>query len=155
CPRHVSLPACSRMRPRIQLTARSRQACLSLLAVATVASAAPAHAQRLGALGPDVRKYLKASTSTIVLEHVEIIDGTGAAANADRNIVIDGGRISAITPGADLSPRDGATILDLRGYSVMPGIVGMHDHLFYMARPNLAADYGFDAPALFLEMSFS
>jgi imidazolonepropionase-like amidohydrolase len=37
----------------------------------------------------------------------------------------------------------------------MPGIVGMHDHLFYLARPNLGADGTFDGPALFLEMSFS
>jgi len=143
------------MRSPFEQIARARQVCLSLLALAAMASAAPAHAQRLDALSPDVRKYLKASTSTIILEHVEIIDGTGAAPKADRNIVIEGGRIGAITPGADVAPRDGATILDLRGYSVMPGIVGMHDHLFYMARPNLTADYSFDPPALFLEMSFS
>lgn len=37
----------------------------------------------------------------------------------------------------------------------MPGIVGMHDHLFYIALPNLGADYSFDAPALFVQMSFS
>jgi imidazolonepropionase-like amidohydrolase len=45
--------------------------------------------------------------------------------------------------------------MNLRGYSVMPGIVGMHDHLFYLARPNFAADSTFDGPALFLQMSFS
>jgi len=143
------------MRSPFDRIARARQICLSLLALAAVASAPPAGAQRLDALAPDVRKYLKASTSTVILEHVEIIDGTGAAPNADRNIVIEGGRIGAITPGADVSPRDGATIIDLRGHSVMPGIVGMHDHMFYMARPNLSADYSFDSPAVFLEMSFS
>ena len=37
----------------------------------------------------------------------------------------------------------------------MPGIVGMHDHLFYLARPNLAPDFSFDNPALFVQMSFS
>src|SRR5262249_18513511 len=91
----------------------------------------------------------------IVLEHVQVIDGTGAPPVADRNVLIDDGKIVAITPGADEPPRVGATMLDLRGYSVMPGIVGMHDHLFYMARPNVTADFRFDAPALFLEMSFS
>lgn len=39
-------------------------------------------------------------------------------------------------------------ILDLRGYSVIPGIVGMHDHLWYLARPNLAADNSYDPPGL-------
>ena len=106
-------------------------------------------------LGPEVRKYLRVSTPRVILEHVQIIDGTGAAPVADQNITIEGGRITAISPGADQAPSDSTTILDLRGYSVMPGIVGMHDHLFYMARPNLGADYSSNGPALFLEMSFS
>ena len=108
-----------------------------------------------GALGPEVRKYLRVSTPKVILEHVQIIDGTGAAPSADQNISIDGGRITAISPGADQPRSDATTILDLRGYSVMPGIVGMHNHLFYLARPNLAADNSFDSPALFLQMSFS
>jgi imidazolonepropionase-like amidohydrolase len=112
-------------------------------------------AQRVDALGPEVRKYLRVSTSKIVLEHVQIIDGTGGAPIRDQNILIEGDKITAISPGADQSPSDGTTILDLRGYSVMPGIVGMHDHLIYMARPNLAADNAFDGPALFQQMTFS
>ncbi len=96
-----------------------------------------AAAQRVDSLGPRVRKYLQVSTPKVVLEHVQIIDGTGAPPSADRNIYIEDGKISRISAGADQSPGDGATILNLRGYSVMPGIVGMHEHLFYMARPNL------------------
>jgi imidazolonepropionase-like amidohydrolase len=37
----------------------------------------------------------------------------------------------------------------------MPGIVGMHNHLFYLARPNLVADGNFDSPAFFLQTRFS
>jgi hypothetical protein len=37
----------------------------------------------------------------------------------------------------------------------MPGIVGMHNHLYYLALPNLAADYSFDHPPLFVQMSYS
>jgi len=114
-----------------------------------------AYAQRVDALGPQVRKYLRVSTPKVVLEHVQIIDGKGAAPISDQNISIEGGKITAISPGADQSPSDGTTIIDLRGYSVMPGIVGMHDHLFYMARPNLEADYSYDGPALFVPMTFS
>jgi len=111
--------------------------------------------QRVDALGPGVRKYLRVSTPKVVLEHVQIIDGTGAAPSPDQNISIAGGKITAISPGADVPPTDDTTIINLRGYSVMPGIVGMHDHLFYFARPNLAADWSFDGPALFVQMSFS
>jgi hypothetical protein len=115
----------------------------------------PAAAQRIAALAPQVRKYASVSTSKVVLEHVEIIDGTGAPSVADQNITLEAGKIIAISSGADEAASDGTTILNLRGYSVMPGIVGMHDHLFYYGRPNLAPDSSFDGPALFLQMSFS
>jgi thioredoxin-dependent peroxiredoxin len=109
----------------------------------------------VNALGPGVRKYLRVSTAKAILEHVQIIDGTEAAPVPDQNISIATGKITAISPGADESASSGTTILNLRGYSVMPGIVGMHDHLGYFARPNLAADASFDGPALFVHMSFS
>jgi imidazolonepropionase-like amidohydrolase len=131
-----------------------------LLAILGLGAAALWHceladAQRVDTLGPQVRKYLKVSTPKVVLEHVQIIDGTGAPPSPDQNIYIEAGKITGISAGADQSPQDGTTILDLRGYSVMPGIVGMHNHLFYFARPNLGADGSFDRPALFLPMSFS
>ena len=128
---------------------------LPLLCLAAVSYAEPAAAQRVDALGPQVRKYLVVSTPNAVLEHVQIIDGTGAAPRADQNIDIQGGKITGISAGADRPASDGTTILDLRGYSVMPGIVGMHNHLFYLARPNLAPDGSYDSPALFQQMSFS
>src|SRR5437868_7227222 len=89
-----------------------------------------ANAQRIDVLGPVVRKYVSISTPKVILEHVEIIDGTGAAPIADKNIAIEDGKITAISAGADQAASDGTTILDLRGFSVMPGIVGMHEHLF-------------------------
>jgi imidazolonepropionase-like amidohydrolase len=132
-----------------------RRASLPLLFLAALSCSELALAQRLDALGPPVRKYVSVSTPKVVLEHVLIIDGTGAAPVPDQNISIEDGRITAISPGADQPPSDGTTILDLRGDAVMPGIVGMHDHLVALARPNLGADSTFEAPALFLQMSFS
>jgi imidazolonepropionase-like amidohydrolase len=112
-------------------------------------------AQRLDVLGPEPRKFLRVTTSRITLEHVQIIDGTGAAAIADQNITIDNGKISAISAGTDVPASDSTTILDLRGYTVMPGIVGMHNHLAYIAFPNIRPDNTFDRPAPWMEMSFS
>jgi imidazolonepropionase-like amidohydrolase len=113
------------------------------------------HGQSIDALSPQVRSYLSVSTPNVVLEHVQVIDGTGAAPKADQNIYIAGGKITAVSAGADVPQSEGTKALDLRGYSVVPGIVGMHDPLYYLARPNLAADRSFDKPALFLPMSFS
>src|SRR5258708_3371594 len=128
---------------------------LLLISLAALSSSELAYAQRVDGLGPQVRKYLSVSTPKVILEHVQVIDGTGAVPSPDRNIYIEGGMITAITAGEDQPPSDGTTILNLRGFSVMPGIVGMHNHLFYLARPNLGADGSFDRPALFLQASFS
>jgi imidazolonepropionase-like amidohydrolase len=106
-------------------------------------------------LGPEVRKYVRVGTARVILEHVEIIDGTGAAPLVDRNLTIENGTIVAISDGATVPPGDGTTILDLRGYSVMPGIVGMHDHLWYLDIPGQRVDGNADRPSLARTMSYS
>lgn len=138
------------------MTGRIRQPrALLMLAALSLAAAGRPMPMRAQGPGPEVRKFLRVAAPRVILEHVEVIDGTGAAPLPDRNVTIAGGRIDSISAGADQPPSEGTTILDLRGYAVMPGIVGMHNHLFYLARPSLAADWSFDAPALFLQMTFS
>src|SRR5919108_1710101 len=113
------------------------------------------YAQTADIMGPEVRKYVRVSTPKVVLEHVRIIDGTGAPPRADQSVAIENGKIAAIGRGADQPRSAGVTVLDLRGYSVIPGILGMHGHLLFNARPNLQADGSFDRPMLAMQMSFS
>lgn len=97
---------------------------IALLLIASAASAqTPA---------TDAKAYVKFDQPTIVLNHVRVIDGTGAPAKADQMIVIANGKIQSIEA-AGAQPPTGAQILDLSGDTVMPGIVGMHDHLYYPA----------------------
>ena len=125
-----------------------------ILAAAVLPGPARAEVPPADVLGPTVRKYVRVGAPRVVLEHVEVIDGTGAAPMPDRNVSIEGGKITAISPGADVSASDGTTILDLKGYSVMPGIVGMHDHMSFFVRGNLAAD-GTSEGLFLAEMIFS
>jgi len=92
-------------------------------------------------LSKTVQKYVRVNAPKVILEHVRVIDGTGKPAVDDQNVVIEGGKIAAVQAGADVTAGAGTTVLDLRGYSVMPGIVGMHDHLFYVGRPNFDAEW--------------
>jgi imidazolonepropionase-like amidohydrolase len=126
-----------------------------LVGLSALASASAATAQRVDGLGPEVRKYVTVGTERVILEHVEVIDGTGGVPLADRNIVIEGGKIAAILPGADQTPSPGTTILDLRGHAVLPGIVGMHDHLFALVRPGLGPDNDYNPPGMFVPMTYS
>lgn len=76
-------------------------------------------------------EFLSIKDPVIALEHVRIIDGTGNIAREDQTIIIDSGRIAAIGPSAKISVPASARSLDLGGHTALPGLVGMHDHLFY------------------------
>ena len=106
-------------------------------------------------LSKEVKQYVKVDTPRVVLMHVRVIDGTGAPAVEDQNVVIEEGKIASVEKGADVSATVGVTVLDLRSYTVMPGIVGMHNHLFYAARPNLTTEWKSEPPTLLPQMTFS
>jgi len=127
---------------------------IAFTAAAVISLALTVHAQSPD-LSKAVKEFARYSGPKIVLTHVRVIDGTGAAAVEDQNVTIEAGKISAIEKGADVSAAEGVTVLDLRGYSVMPGIVGMHNHLFYIARPNLNSRRHFDDPVVVPQMTFS
>ena len=114
-----------------------------------------ASAQVFDTLGPEARKYVRVGALKVVLEHVRIIDGTGAPPKSDQDITIENGRIAAIGRHADQPQSADVTVLDLHGHSVIPGIVGMHNHLTFYARPNLQPDGSYDRPGPFTQMSFS
>ena len=106
---------------------------------------------------PPSSPYIKEDAPTLVLDHVRIIDGTGAAPQEDMRVDIAGGKITAIQkdrPGAPLPAN--AKVLDLTGKTIIPGLVGMHEHLFYPlpGRPAdglaLYAEAADSAPRLYL-----
>ena len=105
-------------------------------------------------LGPAVQPFIKVSARRIALTHVRIIDGTGAAELTDRTIVIEDGKILSVGASLDSMPA-GAIVLDLSGHTVIPGIVGMHDHLYYIGRPNLDAAGHSEPPLIVPQMTFS
>lgn len=80
---------------------------------------------RRGALS---RPWSRAA-GALVLRNATIIDGTGAAPRARTTIVIRDGIIAAVHPdGAEPVP-EAATVRDLRGLWVMPGLVDAHVHV--------------------------
>ncbi len=120
------------------------------LVFAMAAAVGPAHAQRASALNQQARALVTTDAPVIVLTHVKVIDGTGAAARDDQTIVIDNGRISAVGKSSDVRTPAGATVMDLTGHTVIPGLVGLHDHLYYTAAGGRSAQLTFSAPRLYL-----
>ncbi|WP_419160955.1 amidohydrolase family protein [Candidatus Palauibacter sp.] len=58
-----------------------------------------------------------------------LIDGSGAPARDDQVIIVRGERIEAVGDAASVSIPADARVVDLSGYTVMPGIVDAHAHL--------------------------
>lgn len=99
-----------------------------------------------------IKDFIRVQSPVIALEHVRVIDGTGAAAKTDQTIVISGGKITAIgNAGVAPVPAD-ANRIDMTGYSALPGLVGMHDHLFYPSGGGLYHDMPFSFPRLYLAL---
>ena len=104
--------------------------------------------------GDAVKPFVKVRGGKIALLHVRVIDGTGAPPMVDRTVLIDGGKIVAVQGGADVVPS-GFTIIDATGKTVLPGLIGMHDHQYYIARPNLQPNGHGDDPLMVPQMTFS
>ncbi len=76
--------------------------------------------------------FIAENAPALVLEHARLIDGTGAAPQEDMRIEIAGGKIVSVQPSsAHSSAAANARVLDMTGKTVIPGLVGMHEHLFY------------------------
>jgi imidazolonepropionase-like amidohydrolase len=96
------------------------------------------------------QNFTKVTGAVIALTHARVIDGTGAPVRADQTIVIRDGSIAAVGPAASVTPPAGATIVDLTGKSVIPGLVMMHEHLYYTTGPGVYGQLGASFSRLYL-----
>jgi len=105
-------------------------------------------------ISTQVREFIKVDAPVIALTHVRVIDGTGAAPRDDQAIVLSHGKIESIATAASANIPKDAQLLDLHGYSIIPGLVGMHDHMFYpgggTGGARFFAEMGFSFPRLYL-----
>jgi len=111
---------------------------ISPLLVVSLAAVAPVRAQR-PTVAAAVRQFVQVDTTVVALTHVRVIDGTGAPAKLDQTIVMRDGRIAAIGSSSSTSAPAGALVMDLSGKSVIPGLVMVHEHLFYPTGPGVYA----------------
>ncbi len=103
-------------------------------------------------LTPGVRPFLAVDSPAVALEHVRVIDGTGAEAREDQTLIVRAGRIEAISPASEAHIPPDAKRLDLRNHTVIPGLVGMHEHMFYPSGGGIPVytEQGFSFPRLYL-----
>lgn len=101
-------------------------------------------------LSPQVKTFVKVDAPMVMLTHVRVIDGTGAAAREDQTVMLSHGKIEMISDAASAPQNKDAQILDLHGYTVIPGLVGMHDHMFYPEGNAVFGEMAYSFPRLYL-----
>ena len=102
---------------------------------------------------PQQPDFVRERGPLVAIEHVTVIDGTGAVPRTNQTLLIDHDRIAAI--GADGTVRlpEGTRAIDGRGKTVIPGLVGMHEHMFRPASidgPFIANEMFVTFPQLYL-----
>jgi len=106
-------------------------------------------------LSADVRAFVKVDQPLVAITHVRVVDGTGAKAKDDQTVVLQDGRITSLH--ARGKTPEGALVIDGTGKTLIPGLVGMHDHMFYpapavnpAAKDALYPEQGSSFPKLYL-----
>lgn len=80
---------------------------------------------------PGAQTFVAVDSPSVALTHVRVIDGTGGVVEEDRTIIINQGKVQTVGASSQIVPPAGAKVMDLAGHTVIPGLIGMHEHLHY------------------------
>ncbi|MDH3732466.1 MAG: amidohydrolase family protein [Gemmatimonadota bacterium] len=115
--------------------------------VAAVLAPSPAEAQRVAR---QFQQYVAVDAPVVALTNAKVIDGTGAPAATGQTVLIRGDRIEAVGPNERVAVPADAEILDMTGHTVIPGLVGLHNHSYYTGGNGRAAQLSFSGSRLYL-----
>jgi cytosine/adenosine deaminase-related metal-dependent hydrolase len=121
-----------------------------LALVLTLAALAPPVAAQRAPIGEAIREFVSIDAPVVALTNARVIDGTGAPARDGQTLVLRDGRIVATGPAASTPVPDGARVVDLAGKTVLPGLVMLHEHLYYPTGPGVYGQLGQSFVRLYL-----
>jgi len=101
-------------------------------------------------LSDAVKAYVTVDAPLIALTNARVIDGTGAPAGERQTLIIRDGDIADVGDTARVSVPAGAATIDLSGKTVLPGLVMVHEHLYYPTGPGVYGQLGESFTRLYL-----
>jgi len=82
-------------------------------------------------MAQEVRQYVSVDAPVIALIHARLVDGTGTPAKDDQTVIIRGEKVVAVGKTGTVAVPADARVIDVTGKTIIPGIVGLHDHMYY------------------------
>ncbi len=120
-----------------------------LLSMVASLGLAPAPVQQ-ASLSAAVRAFVRVDAAVVALTDVTVIDGTGAPGRPGQTVVLRDGLIEWVGPVAEATIPEGAEVLALDGYTVLPGLVMVHEHMFYPSGQGTYNQMQYSFPRLYL-----
>jgi len=121
---------------------------LGVVTTSLVATMVPAQRP---SIRQEVAPFVSINAPVVALTHVRLADGTGTPARDDQTIVLREDRIAAVGPAGATAIPAGAQVVDLAGHTVIPGLVGLHEHT-WIGGLRRSSPMNTSAPLLYLAM---
>jgi imidazolonepropionase-like amidohydrolase len=84
---------------------------------------------------PGVKKFIDYDSSAIAFTHCKLADVKNLKVLDDKTVIVRNGVITAIENSKSFAVPAGITVIDLTGKSLLPGLVLMHEHMYYADYP--------------------
>ncbi len=98
----------------------------------------------------DTRSYILYDSQITALKYARLIKGDGSPPVSNQTVIIENGKIKAMGDSDKLQIPTEAEIIDLAGKSLMPGLIMLHEHMFYPAGAGHYNQQSISFPRLYL-----
>lgn len=88
-------------------------------------------------LSDSLRPYIKYNKDLLAFTNATIVDGTGKAIKQNQTLIIENGIFKDMGNDTDIKVPQNAKTINLKGKTIIPGIVGMHNHLHIPRFPDV------------------
>ncbi|MCW8878585.1 MAG: amidohydrolase family protein [Kangiellaceae bacterium] len=95
-------------------------------------------------------EFIQYQHKQLAIKNVTLIDGTGEKTRYNQTVILESGKVKAIGKTEELKVFEGIKIIDGKGKTLIPGLVMMHEHMFYPTGKANYTEMLYSFPRLYL-----
>lgn len=81
----------------------------------------------------EVKAFIDFSAPVMAFTGARVVDGRGNPARENQTVIVRNGRIESVGAASAVKVPQDATVIDLKGKTLLPGWVMLHEHMYYPA----------------------